>query len=135
MISGFHPKMFASTISEDKMLQSEDIHKLAMKEVGDFLTAQGFEFLAVNSQPKKDPQFVCLKDQKLHFIVVRGCLYPENPKNFDAKLMEEVRDHGIKYKATTYFAGVGFANAEDYNLPLTQNDSYAVNFDGLQMVD
>jgi hypothetical protein len=117
------------------MLQSEDIHKLAMKEVGDFLTDQGFEFLAVNSQPKKDPQFVCLKDQKLHFIVVRGCLYPENPKNFDAKLMEEVRDHGIKYKATTYFAGVGFANAEDYNLPLTQNDSYAVNFDGLQMVD
>ena len=126
----------ALKLSENlKSLNKQDIHKLAMKEVGDFLTDQGFEFLAVNSQPKKDPQFVCLKDQKLHFIVVRGCLYPENPKNFDAKLMEEVRDHGIKYKATTYFAGVGFANAEDYNLPLTQNDSYAVNFDGLQMVD
>jgi hypothetical protein len=49
--------------------------------------------------------------------------------------MEQVRDHGIKYKATTYFAGVGFANAKDYELPLTKNDSYAVNFDGLQIME
>ena len=89
------------TISEDKMLRPEDIHKLAMKEVGDFLTKEGFEFLAVNSKPKKDPQFICLKNQKLHFIVVRGSLYPENPKNFNFKLVQEVKDHGIKYKATT----------------------------------
>jgi hypothetical protein len=91
--------------------------------------------LAVNSQLKKDPQFVCLKDQKLHFVVVRGCLYPDNPKKFDFQLMEQVRDHGIKYKATTYFAGVGFANAKDYELPLTKNDRYAVNFDGLQIME
>ena len=126
----------ALKLSENlKSLNKQDIHKLAMKEVGDFLTDQGFEFLAVNSQPKKDPQFVCLKDQKLHFVVVRGYLYPDNPKKFDAQLMAQVRDHGLKYKATTYFAGVGFANAEDYDLPLTQNDSYAVNFDGLQIMD
>ena len=71
------------------MLRQEDIHKLAMKEVGDFLTREGFEFLAVNSKPKKDPQFVCIKNQKLHFIVVRGSLYPENPKNFNFKLVQE----------------------------------------------
>ncbi len=106
-----------------------------MKEVGDHLTQSGFEFLAVNSQLKKDPQFVCIKDQKLHFIVVRGCLYPDNPKTYDAELMEQVRDHGIKYKATTYYAGVGFAHAQDYELPLTQNDPYAVNFDGLQIME
>ena len=106
-----------------------------MKEVGDFLTKEGFEFLAVNSQPKKDPQFICLKDQKLHFIVVRGSLYPENPKNFNFKLVQEVKHHGTKYKATTYFAGVGFANANDYDLPLTQSDRYAVNFDGLQIIE
>ena len=117
------------------MLQAKDIHKLAMKEVGDHLTDQGFEFLAVNSQPKKNPQFVCLKNKKLHFIVVRGCLYPENPKKFDIQLMEQVREHGIKYKATTYYAGVGFANAQDYELTLTQNDNYAVNFDGLQIME
>ena len=130
-----HLKMFASTILEDKMLRPEEIHKLAMKEVGDFLTEEGFEFLAVNSQPKKDPQFVCLKDQKLHFIVVRGSLYPENPKKFDLNLLLDIKDHSIKYKATTYYAGVGFANAKDYDLPLTQSDRYAVNFDGLQIIE
>jgi hypothetical protein len=117
------------------MLQAKDIHKLAMKEVGDHLAQEGFEFLSVNSELKKDPQFVCLKEKKLHFIVVRGCLYPENPKDFDIQLMNQVKEHGIKYKATTYFAGVGFANAQDYELPLTQNDSYAVNFDGLQIME
>ena len=58
-----------------------------MKEVGDHLAQEGFEFLSVNSELKKDPQFVCLKEKKLHFIVVRGCLYPENPKDFDIQLM------------------------------------------------
>ena len=105
-----------------------------MNEVGDHLSKQGFEFLAVNSQLNKDPQFVCLKNKKLHFIVVRGCLYPENPKKFDIQLMEQIRDHAMKYKAITYFAGVGFANAKDYALPLTKNDRYAVNFDGLQVM-
>ena len=66
--------------------------------------------------------------------------YPDNvkikhPKNFNFKLVQEVKDHGIKYKATTYFAGVGFANAKDYDLPLTQSDKYAVNFDGLQIME
>ena len=48
------------------MLQAKDIHKLAMKEVGDHLAQEGFEFLSVNSELKKDPQFVCLKEKKLH---------------------------------------------------------------------
>ena len=117
------------------MLNEKEIHQLAMKEVGEHLSSQGFVFLAVNSQLKKDPQFVCLKDNKLHFIVVRGCLYPDNPKKFDVQLMQQVRDQGIKYKATTYYAGVGFANARDYEMSLTKNDSYAVNFDGLQIME
>ena len=50
-------------------------------------------------------------------------------------MMERVINHGIKYKATTYFAGVGFANAHDYEMTLTKNDSYAVNFDGLQIME
>jgi hypothetical protein len=117
------------------MLNEAEIHKLAMKEVGDHLTDQGFEFLVVNSKPQKDPQFVCLKDRKLHFIVVRGHLYPQNPKNYDTQLMEQVKEHAQKYQATAYYAGVGFAHAQDYELPLTKNDSYAVNFDGLQIME
>ena len=116
------------------MLEEIEIHQLAMKEVGDYLTLEGFDFLGVNSQLKNDPQFVCLKDKKLHFIVVRGFLYPNNPKKFDIKLMEQISDHAMKYKAITCFAGVGFVNAIDYALPLTKNDRYAVNFDGLQVM-
>ena len=105
-----------------------------MKEVGDFLVNHGYEFLAVNSKPKKDPQFVCLKDKKIHFIVVRGFLYPNNPKKFDLELIRNLNNHGAKYSAKTYFAGVGFANANDYNLPLKKDDRYVVNFDGLQVL-
>ena len=36
-----------------------------MKTVGDDLIAQGYEFVAVNSELKKDPQFVCKKDNQL----------------------------------------------------------------------
>ena len=67
------------------MLKESEIHKLAMKEVGDYLSKDGYDFLAVNSQLKKDPQFVCLKDQKLHFIVVRGFCTPTIPKNLILK--------------------------------------------------
>ena len=134
MISVCLQKMFVSMILEGKVLRPEEIHKLAMIEVGNFLRDEGFEFLSINSMLKKDPQFVCLKNHKLHFVVVRGFLYPKNPKDFDFKLMKKVKNHGTKYKASTYFAGVGFANAEDYNLPLNQSDSYAVNFDGLQII-
>ena len=37
-----------------------------MNLVGKELEADGFEFMAVNSKFKKDPQFVCLKDKDLH---------------------------------------------------------------------
>ena len=50
-----------------------------MNIVGKELERHGFEFLAVNSKPKKNPQFVCLKEKKTHFIVVRAVPYPEDP--------------------------------------------------------
>jgi hypothetical protein len=41
---------------------------------------EGFEFLAVNLNLKKDPQFVALKNKYLHFIIVRAVVrYPDNP--------------------------------------------------------
>ncbi len=105
-----------------------------MNNVGEALKADGFEFLAVNSEPKKDPQFVCTKDKTLHFIIVRHVCYPDNPKKYDADFMQEVKEHAAKFKAKTYFAGVGIAHAEDYGKPLCKNEPYAVNYAGLQEV-
>jgi len=111
-----------------------EIHQLAMGEVGRFLKEHDYEFLAVNSKPKKDPQFVCTKNKQLYFVVVKGCLYPNNPKLFDAKRMAKIKTHANAHKAELLYAGVGFANATDYDRTLTKNDTYVVNFDGLQAV-
>ena len=51
-----------------KPLTEQELHNLAMNIVGRQLEADGYEFMGVNSKPKKNPQFVCLKDKKLHFI-------------------------------------------------------------------
>ena len=54
------------------LLTEQELHNLAMNIVGKDLESKGFEFLAVNSKLKKDPQFVALKDKILHFVVVRA---------------------------------------------------------------
>ena len=115
-------------------LTFQEIHQLAMQEVGSYLEREGFEFLAVNSQIKRSPQFVCVKDKTLYFVVAQGCLYPKAPKDFDVIKMENVKSHAKKNNAELFFAGVGFAHAQDYDKTLTKNDAYVVNFDGLQKI-
>lgn len=116
------------------MLGEQELHNTAMDIVGKQLEADGFEFMTVNSQLKKDPQFVCLKEKKLHFIIVRAVAYPNNPSSYDIALMEKVRAHAEKFEARTYYAGVGLANAKDYALPLGQKDTFAINYQGLQEI-
>jgi|TARA_B110000285_G_C15142075_1_gene631529 hypothetical protein len=115
-------------------LNKQDIHQLAMGEVGQYLEMEGYEFLAINSQIKRSPQFVCIKDKILYFVMVQGCLYPSAPKDFDLIQMNKVKSHAQKNKAKVFYAGVGFAHADDYQKPLTKNDPYVVNFDGLQAI-
>ena len=62
-------------------LSELELHQLAMNIVGKDLEKDNFEFLSVNSKLKKDPQFVCTKNKKLFFIIVKAVLYPKNPKN------------------------------------------------------
>jgi hypothetical protein len=117
-----------------KILNLQDIHQLAMLEVGKYLEIEGYEFLAVNSQIKRSPQFVCVKDKILYFVMVQGCLYPNSSKDYDLIRMNKVKNHAEKNKARLFYAGVGFAHANDYEKHLTKNDPYVVNFDGLQTI-
>ncbi|RNL95234.1 Na(+)-translocating NADH-quinone reductase subunit F [Sinomicrobium pectinilyticum] len=117
-----------------EILSEQELHNLAMNVVGKDLEAKGFEFIAVNSKLKKDPQFVCLKNKKLHFVVVKAVLYPENPKEFDVVYMEIMREHALKFKARTYYAGVGIANAENYEEPVVRDRNYVINYDGIQEI-
>ena len=123
--------MFDLTTLADNPTEQE-LHQLAMKTVGDNLIAQGYEFVAVNSELKKDPQFVCKKEKQLIFIVVKATVYPANPKDYDLELLDKIKSHAERYDATVCFAGVGFARADNYNLPLVKSQPYAINYAGLQ---
>ncbi len=115
-------------------MTAQELHNLAMEVVGKTLETEGFEFMTVNSKLKKDPQFVCLKDKKLHFIIVRAVQYPNNPLIYDKDFMHKIYTHANKFDALTYYAGVGLAHAIDYDLPLTISSPYAINFQGLQKI-
>ena len=60
--------------------------------------------------------------------------YPNAPKDYDLIKMNKVKNHAEKNKAILFYAGVGFAHANDYEKSLTKNDPYVVNFDGLQTI-
>ena len=114
-----------------KELTEQELHNLAMNIVGKELEADGFEFMGVNSKLRKNPQFVCLKDKVLHFIVVRNIPYPEDPTSYDEGLMAKVKEHALKFEARTYYAGVGISNASDRNKPVLLNQEYLVHYEGL----
>lgn len=114
-------------------LTEQELHNLAMNIVGKQLEADGFEFMAINSELKKNPQFVCLKEKKLHFVVVKAIEYPGDPKDteFFKADMNKMKDHALKFEADTFYAGVGLVNASDYNLPVYLSEEYIVDYDGL----
>ena len=112
-------------------LTEQELHNLAMNIVGRELEADGFEFMAINSKLKKNPQYVCLKEKILHFIVVRNVEFPFNPREYDKELMQKVKKHAEKFEARTYFAGVGLSNAADRTEPLYLNEEYVVDYQGL----
>lgn len=113
-------------------LTEQEIHNLAMNIVGKDLEDKGFEFLGVNSELKRNPQFVALKDKKLHFVIVRAISYPNDPKYLDEILMSTIKEHATKFNARTFYAGVGLANSEDFTKELTSESDYVVNYDGFQ---
>lgn len=118
-------------MEQRRALNEQELHNLAMNIVGRQLEADGYEFMAINSKPKKNPQYVCLKEKILHFIVVRNVEFPNNPKDYDAELMQKVKSHAEKFEARTYFAGVGLSNASSRELPVYLNEEYIVDYQGL----
>ena len=114
-----------------KPLTDQELYYLAMNIVGRELEEEGYEFMGVNSTQKKNPQFVCLKEKQLHFIVVRNVRYPEDPQKYDEQLMAKMKDHAKKQEAKAYYAGVGLSNVTDRNLPVYLNEEYIVDYDGL----
>lgn len=116
-------------------LSLQELHQIAMNCVGKDLKTKGFEFIAINSQLKKHPQFICVdKKNKLYFVMVKATQYPENPEEYDIIFMETFRKHAKEKKACVLFAGVGIANAENIELPVYKNSDYIINYNGYQVL-
>lgn len=115
-------------------LSEQELHNLAMNIVGEDMEKNGFEFMAINSELKKNPQFVGLKNKQKHFVIVRAVAYPDDPKEYDLVLLQTIKEHALKFEAKVYWAGVGLANARNYDLPVSKEEDYLVNYAGLQEV-
>ncbi|RXG28331.1 Na(+)-translocating NADH-quinone reductase subunit F [Leeuwenhoekiella marinoflava] len=117
-----------------ELLNEQELHNLAMNIVGKDLEEQGFEFLGVNSELKRNPQFVALRDKKLHFVIVRVKQYPENVSEYNPVFMREMKEHATKFNAKTFYAGVGLGSALDYGKPVEKGDEYTVIYNGIQEI-
>lgn len=118
----------------NKELTTQELHNLAMNLVGKLLESEKYEFLLVNSELKKDPQFVVVKEKQLHFIIVRAVSYPEDANAYDPVFMETVREHAEKFEAKTHYAGVGLGHGSDYGKPVIKDEDYTVVYNGLQEI-
>ena len=89
---------------DKRKLTEQELHNLAMNIVGRQLEENGYEFLAVNSEFKKNPQFVCTKEKKMSFVVVKSIEYPGDPKDMDffRADLNKMRDHALKFEARTF---------------------------------
>jgi len=117
-------------------LTRQELHNLGMNVVGKELEKQKYEFLAVNSDLKTNPQFIVKKEDggDLTFVVVKVSVFPDDPDKYDRIWMETFKIHADSKGANLLFAGVGFANSEDMTKPLGKESGYIVKFNGLKVI-
>lgn len=122
--------------SMSKPLSKQELHNLAMNHVGKDLESRGFEFVAINSQLKKHPQFVCIdKNNQYFFVIVRVVKLPENPNNYDVVWMETFKKHALEKDAKVLYTGVAVGNPKGEDLPIFLNQDYLMEYNGIQVID
>lgn len=113
-----------------RILTAQELHNLAMNIVGKKLQEMGYEFVAINSELKKHPQFVLFKkDEPTIFVLVKATNNLQHPNEHDTVWMETFKAHAEKQNAEVWFAGVGLANAQSIDMPVLKDQPYYVAFD------
>ena len=110
----------------------QELHQIAMNHVGKDLESKDFEFIAINSQLKRHPQFVCVDKETntLHFVMVQAVPYPINPDVPNDLFIDTFLNHAKAKNAKVLFAGVGIANAADFEHPIYKSADYIINYNG-----
>lgn len=122
--------------SMSKPLTNQQLHNLAMNIVGKDLTAQGYEFIAINSKLKKHPQFVCIdKRKQRYFVIVKSSIITGLPITYDVIWMETFKKHAESQNAKVLFAGVGLGNVKNKLVPPNLNEEYLLQYDGLRSLE
>lgn len=113
-----------------RALTEQELHNLAMNIVGKKLQEMGYEFVAINSELKRHPQFVLFKKgEPTIFVLVKATNNIQSPQEYDVLWMETFKEHAKKQNAKVWFAGVGLANAESIDLPVFKDQPYYVAFE------
>lgn len=119
-----------------RVLTKQEIHNLAMNIVGKELEAKGYEFIAINSQLKRNPQFVCIdKTNQRFFVIVKAAAISDHPITFDVVWMETFKIHARSNKAKVLFAGVGLGAFNDKTKLPNLEEEYLLQYKGLQLLD
>ncbi len=117
-------------------LSNQELHNLAMNLVGKDLEAKGYEFISINSQLKKNPQFVCIDNKsKRFFVIVKAGEISDFPITYDVIWMETFKNHARNNDAKVLFAGVGLGNKDDKSSPPNLDEEYLLQYEGLQLLD
>ncbi|MDP3311769.1 Na(+)-translocating NADH-quinone reductase subunit F [Lutibacter sp.] len=117
-------------------LSNQELHNLAMNIVGKDLEKRGFEFIAVNSQLKKSPQFVCIdKINNRYFVIVKAINISEIAATYDVVWMESFKIHAKKNDAKVLFAAVGLGDKNNPASPPFLNQEYLLQYEGIQFLD
>jgi len=117
-------------------LTKQELHYLAMNIVGKDLENRGFEFIAIESQLGKQPQFVCIdKKKQRYFVIAKAILLPLDPHSYDVVWMETFKTHARKHDAKVLYAGVGLGNPKGENLPIIKDEDYLLEYAGIQFLD
>jgi len=119
-----------------RSLTKQELHNLAMNIVGKDLESKGYEFIAINSKLKKNPQFVCIgKNNERYFVIVKASKISAYQISYDVIWMETFKNHARKQNAKVLFASVGLGKIDDKTkLPLL-NKKYLLQYEGLQLLD
>ncbi len=119
-----------------KALSKQEQHNLAMNIVGKDLESKGYEFIAINSKLKRNPQYVCMdKNRQYYFVIVRAVLLPESAEDYDVIWMETFRNHARDKNAKVLYAGVGLGNPDIEGGPVYLNEPYLLEYNGLIDID
>lgn len=117
-------------------LSEQELHNLAMNIVGEELENQGYEFVAINSQLRRNPQYVCIdKNSQYYFVIVKAVLLPEDPEEYDVVWMETFREHARSKDAKVLYAGIGLGNKDVEGGPVYLDEPYLLKYSGAQLLD